>query len=648
MAQIAWTEILGKRSGFAQFLHCEHLLHAFQAPLQVTPIPMMGDTARVMAQTTLMMNNTHFTNWTCYRRSRRLLVGLCLFVVSLSPALAQITPTPPAVAPVSLQPIYWQQPLLFIPYQINKELPATRDIAQVQLLVSRTGTGNWMVLQSARPDVQGFSYHAPEDGQYWFALKHLDAKGQTLDGANVVSQLHLVIDTGLPQLSLLADTAGNNQIVIRYEAADPNLNPQSLLIEARPSGGLWTNIPVGLPEVSQPGRLIGTTQWTLPQASGEIEIRGSVADSTAQRGQATTTVSVNGPELTLPAQTSPAPETSPNVAATRSPFATATRDPFQAPAKGAQDWPPNNQILGNQLPVVSQNASPVGPPPLINPYVIAKEDATPRRTQAKFAVDGSENVEAAEPEKYASDLLNGNRSTQDVPLPLPPTEDSEWASAGRSSDGPLLVNARTFDVEYELASVGTWGVAKVELWGTSDDGKTWQSFGADVDNRSPARVTVPHSGTFGFRILVDGANAPTSTPPQAGDKPELVVSVDLDTPTAEIIAVEPGEGNLSDHLRIRWKATDENLESRPVGLFYSSYANGPWSTVAAGLENTGSYLWRIERHVPGRFYLKLEARDTAGNVATYLTPEPIELNRPQPTGTLRNIRPVADVPRVGK
>ena len=66
-----------------------------------------------------------------------------------------------------------------------------------------------------------------------------------------------------------------------------------------------------------------------------------------------------------------------------------------------------------------------------------------------------------------------------MPVRLPPVEESDWASTGRNSDEPLLVNARTFDVEYDLQAVGSWGVAKVELWGTQDGGKTWVSYGVD-------------------------------------------------------------------------------------------------------------------------------------------------------------------------
>ena len=96
-------------------------------------------------------------------------------------------------------------------------------------------------------------------------------------------------------------------------------------------------------------------------------------------------------------------------------------------------------------------------------------------------------------------------------------------------------------------------------------------------------------------------------------------------------------GKVADHLGVRWRVEDSNLESQPIALFYSSRAGGPWSAVATGLENTGEYAWRLDRHLPGRFYLRLEARDLAGNVASYQTPQPIVLNRAQPTVRLRGV-----------
>jgi hypothetical protein len=456
----------------------------------------------------------------------------------------------PLTVSATLQPIPWPQRTLFIPYQLNKQLPASQQIARVQLLISRTGSGDWAILQSAEPNVQGFNYHAPEDGEYWFALKHLDATGQALDGAATVPQLHLVINT---------------------------------------------------------------------QPAAELNPPANAA-------------AITGPTATAPLVSEGGDGSRPPLAAS---------DPFQAAAKTSQDWPANNQLSS----AIPSNVPPTNVPPANNSYT-ATNDSNIRRTPAKFAVDdvGSSNHKAQE--NFTSDLSADKSDPPDQPAHLPPDTNSEWSSSGPQS-GPMLVNARTFDVEYDLQAVGAWGIAKVELWGTLDEGATWQSFGIDPDNRSPIRVTVPHSGTYGFRILVEGTSSIGVTPPQAGDKPELVVMVDVDQPKAMLAGIETGSGNLADQLHIRWSADDKNLEPRPIGLFYSSYAEGPWSTIATGLENSGDYVWRIERHIPGRFFLKLEVRDTAGNVTTCQTPEPIELTRPQPTGTLRSIHPVTDAPAVG-
>jgi hypothetical protein len=58
------------------------------------------------------------------------------------------------------------------------------------------------------------------------------------------------------------------------------------------------------------------------------------------------------------------------------------------------------------------------------------------------------------------------------------------------------------------------------------------------------------------------------------------------------------------------------------------------------LENTGEYAWRVERYVPARFYLRIEARDTAGNLAAFQTREPVEFSPPSLAGRLRSAEPV--------
>jgi hypothetical protein len=211
--------------------------------------------------------------------------------------------------------------------------------------------------------------------------------------------------------------------------------------------------------------------------------------------------------------------------------------------------------------------------------------------------------------------------------PITPVDASSAAAiapAVAPSSPPKRVGSRTFALEYDLDQVGHWGVSKVELWGTRDGGRSWRSYARDDDNRSPLVVTVDDEGLYGFRIIVASAGSSAGREPTAGDAPELWVDVDLRRPVVELTAIERGDGNQADHLILRWRADDGNLEARPISLFYSSRPSGPWTAVATNLENTGSYAWRVERYVPARFYLRLEARDTAGNLAAFQTREPVE------------------------
>jgi len=220
-------------------------------------------------------------------------------------------------------------------------------------------------------------------------------------------------------------------------------------------------------------------------------------------------------------------------------------------------------------------------------------------------------------------------------LPVGPADGSSPVPPGT-----MRVGSRTFALEYDLDDTGRWGVSKVELWGTRDGGRSWHSFACDDDHRSPLVVTVDNEGLYGFRIAVESAGSAGSPPPNPGDLPELWVSVDLQRPTVALTAIERGEGNLSDQLVLRWKATDDNLEPRPIALFYSSRPTGPWSAIATNLEDTGEYAWRVDRFVPARFYLRIEARDTAGNLAAFQTREPVDFAPTSPSGHLRSVEPV--------
>ncbi|OHB78281.1 MAG: hypothetical protein A2W31_11225 [Planctomycetes bacterium RBG_16_64_10] len=85
---------------------------------------------------------------------------------------------------------------------------------------------------------------------------------------------------------------------------------------------------------------------------------------------------------------------------------------------------------------------------------------------------------------------------------------------------------------------------------------------------------------------------------------------------------------------------DENLPPRPISLHYSGQPGGPWSLIAAALENSGQYTWPIDHRVPDQIYLRLDVHDAAGNTSVVETSQPTLVPRPHPTGRLRSVRPV--------
>jgi hypothetical protein len=207
---------------------------------------------------------------------------------------------------------------------------------------------------------------------------------------------------------------------------------------------------------------------------------------------------------------------------------------------------------------------------------------------------------------------------------------------------PYMVNSRKFALEYEVAAAGAAGVAKIEIWGTRDGGRNWQSYGVEPSARGPLKVSVAGEGLYGFRITVQDRNGLGGQPPKPGDLPELWVGVDLTKPAVRLTGFDLGTGPHAGELQIRWEASDAMLAARPVSLLFSDRPGGPWSTVAAGLDNTGAFTWRFDNRVPDRIYLRLEARDEAGNIGMFETPDPVSLNAGRPEGHIREVHPLTD------
>jgi hypothetical protein len=199
--------------------------------------------------------------------------------------------------------------------------------------------------------------------------------------------------------------------------------------------------------------------------------------------------------------------------------------------------------------------------------------------------------------------------------PMPPTMPPP-------GEQPRMVASRHFELDYEFGPVSPAEAVETELWGTRDGGQHWTSFGRATGPGTPFSVSVDEEGLYGFRATVRKADGSGGGPPQAGKMPEIWIAVDCTKPTCRIIAAERDQAG---NLIIRWEAGDRWLATRPVTISLSPTPSGPWSTIASGLANTGQYAWPIDHRAPQQIYLRLEARDEAGNVGTAETSEPTRL-----------------------
>ncbi len=203
-----------------------------------------------------------------------------------------------------------------------------------------------------------------------------------------------------------------------------------------------------------------------------------------------------------------------------------------------------------------------------------------------------------------------------------------------------MVNSRTFELAYDVDSVGPSGIGRVELWGTRDGGQSWRRFTVENGNRSPLLVKVDEEGLYGFRVVVTNGAGIGGKPPRSGDPPDIWIGVDLTKPTARIVSAEPGVDSEAGRLIISWQADDLMLAARPVSLLFSTSRGGPWTPIASGMENTGRYAWPIDSRTPPQVYLRLEVRDEAGNVGVHELTEPVIIDQSHPTVRIRDVRPV--------
>ncbi len=222
------------------------------------------------------------------------------------------------------------------------------------------------------------------------------------------------------------------------------------------------------------------------------------------------------------------------------------------------------------------------------------------------------------------------------------TQQPRWNNmpAPQAVTSVRRVNSTTFQIGYELDDVGPSGVSSVELYLSEDDGQKWYHYGVDEDGKSPFQLTVPNDGTYGFAIRVKSGVGLAHNPPQPSERPELVVVVDRKPPQATILPLKQGQGTSPNQLVIEWTLTDEALAEHPVALYFAERQSGPWQPITGWQPNTGQYTWNFGPDMPKQVFIRLEARDAAGNIARVDSDAPMVIDLSRPTARIIEVESV--------
>jgi hypothetical protein len=534
------------------------------------------------------------------------------------------------------EPVVWGQEVFVIPYKWSgaSDRSAAREVV---LYLSQDQGGNWSEVTRARPDVQSFMYRAPRDGEYWFAIRTTDPSGRTWPSGPMQPELRVVVDTMLPTIAIRQATlSADGQLVVEATASDPQLDTTSIGVSCQhPMTGVWTPLQSSV-DAAYGGAATVHASVALPPGTRSVSVRVTAKDRAGNPASAGVIATAPGGGY-LGVQAHPVSTSMAGSGAAGMGGASFPGDPFT-----------NSTAFAANPSPAANTGWPQGQPTAAGPFAQA---GAPSAWQAPSAEVWTPD-NAARPSVSMStgpshaNALASNRGREqfrfasNAPVgQLPPT------GLSRPEPPTLVVNSSRFELQYDLQSVGRWGVSKVEVWGTTDGGVTWRAFAQDTDQRSPVDIQTPGDGLYGFTILVQSVGGLDRPSPSSGDKPDVFVEVDRSKPVASLTGVNQPDGYFADHLIFSWQASDANLLERPVSLLYAARPSGPWQPIASnlensGLENGGRYSWRLQRHLPNPLYVRLEVRDRAGNVGIDQTPTPVAIRLAESTGQIRDARPL--------
>lgn len=511
-------------------------------------------------------------------------------------------------------------------FSIPFRLPATTmpDAApqRVTMSVSRDLGATWEPAGEVAPSAGSVSFRTEADGEYWFRIRAIDAKGRARGGE--APDIRVLVDAAGPKVAARVWKGSDGEIICRYAATDDSLLMESLKVEYRGQGDQgWKAIAAeGVLSREAPAHMVGEDIWWAGEKVEALVVRITISDRNGNRTVRQFKLEPSDPNVD---QAALARELGVPPLPTREvPMMAAAAS--AAPAGGSTTPSPTSS------PMPPKTAGPAGSWAVESGSAWSSEQPANRGGRADAA---------ASPHSVLVNRLVSREGASPAGIPAAAASGTTAAQQTLEYRGrPLqLVKSRRFSWDYDFQNErGDGHPLRVELWYTRDGGVTWQQAGIDTDATSPIDVSLPASGLYGFRLEIVPDLPDAGGGPRSGDVPETWVGVDDEPPQVEIAQVTQAKTGEPGSMLIRYVCRDHLLAPRSVRIAYSPHPSGPWSTIVDGLDAQGEHRWQPERTTPARVYLRVEATDAAGNLGSATTPEPVTVATARVVGRLRTVR----------
>jgi hypothetical protein len=481
------------------------------------------------------------------------------------------------------KPVHTGKSRFAVPFRSDPAELQRLGAREMRLFVSVDSGGNWLHVQSVSSEATRFTVRAQKDGEYWFAVRTVDREGRLHPEGKLSAELKVVVDSRSPTLEIKLTSLADGTAQLAWKADDDHLDVGSLVLEYRRRGESgWRGLSV-TPAAE------GKTSWDVPEG-GVIEARGRIADLATNVAVANDSIDLVGTRNSVPRPSLPDVESDPLAGVIqRGANGSAMPARFPSPTAGGHETASGPEVQGFRAARQEEGGR-------------RKEEGGRRKTDKRNLLP-----------------LSALRSPALTPVPR------------------RIVNRKRFQLNYSVDSVGRSGVESVELFITVNDGGKWYRYGPDPDAKSPFPVVVPEDGTYGFAIRVRSGAGISDPPPRPGEKPEIVVVVDQTAPKLQLLPILQGRGSDADKFLIRWNMSDAHPAEKPISIAWSESAKGPWKTITGWRAAAGSYLWTTAGDVPARVYVRLTARDEAGNVSAVQTHRPIIIDVVKPSARITNV-----------